>query len=79
VGVLRAVDRLFGLLFIYLIKFYQRFISPVIGAQCRFHPTCSNYALGALKSKPFLLALGLIVTRIIRCNPLHSGGYDPIK
>jgi putative membrane protein insertion efficiency factor len=79
VGVLRAVDRLFGLLFIYLIKFYQRFISPVIGAQCRFHPTCSNYALGTLKSKPFLLALGLISTRIIRCNPLHSGGYDPIK
>ena len=78
-GVLRAVDRLFGLLFTYLIKFYQHFISPVIGAQCRFHPTCSHYALVTLKSRSFLMALGLIIARIIRCNPLHRGGYDPVK
>jgi hypothetical protein len=79
VGVLRAVDRLFGFLFISFIKAYQRLISPALGAHCRFHPTCSNYALVAFQKKPFLPALVLIITRILKCNPLHGGGYDPVK
>ena len=77
--VLRAVDRLFGLLFISLINLYNRLISPVIGAHCRFDPTCSKFAIDAINRKPFLIALSLIFGRVLRCNPLNSGGYDPVK
>ncbi|MCH7762215.1 MAG: membrane protein insertion efficiency factor YidD [Candidatus Marinimicrobia bacterium] len=66
----------FLLLAVYL---YRQTLSPIFGNQCRFHPTCSVYAVEALKTKKVFKALFLILKRISKCHPLHSGGYDPVK
>jgi len=78
-SVLGVVDLLFRRLFVYLVKGYGYFLSPVFGKQCRFYPTCSQYALDALNSKSFFKSLKLILLRISKCHPLHEGGYDPVK
>lgn len=62
-----------------VIQFYRFVISPFLGNNCRFHPTCSRYALDALNTKSFLKALPLIIIRVSKCHPFHSGGYDPVK
>tara|TARA_B100000902_G_scaffold261884_1_gene248146 strand:+ start:345 stop:584 length:240 start_codon:yes stop_codon:yes gene_type:complete len=62
-----------------IIKAYQITISPILGPTCRFHPTCSNYAIEALKTKPLFEAFYIISTRVLRCNPLFDGGEDPVK
>ncbi|HOK23557.1 MAG TPA: membrane protein insertion efficiency factor YidD [Candidatus Hydrothermia bacterium] len=64
---------------ILLIRFYQKFISPFLPHTCRFYPTCSSYAIEALKKKGFLKGLVLSIWRIIRCNPFSKGGYDPVR
>lgn len=60
------------------ILFWHRIISPCLPACCRFYPSCSCYALEALDRHSLPRALALILWRIIRCNPLHPGGYDPV-
>jgi len=64
---------------IYIIKFYQKFISPLKGQTCRFYPTCSTYALEAYKNHGFLKGTILTLKRILKCHPFHPGGYDPVK
>ncbi len=63
-----------------LIEFYQKYISRyiLVGAHCRFTPTCSEYALQAFKKYNFFKALFLSFKRILRCNPYCEGGYDPL-
>ena len=61
-----------------IIQLYRYLISPVIRPCCRFHPSCSCYALDAVKKHHVLRALWLIIFRIVRCHPLHPGGYDPV-
>lgn len=60
------------------IRFYQRRISPLLGARCIYIPTCSEYAFQAISR--YGLARGglLALRRILRCHPLHAGGYDPV-
>lgn len=66
-------------IFIYLIRFYQKFISPMKPKSCRFYPTCSQYAIDAI-IKYGILKGGLMASwRILRCNPFNPGGYDPVK
>jgi uncharacterized protein len=61
------------------IRFYQRVISPFIpGNHCRFHPTCSHYAAGALEKYGFFKGSWYAILRILRCHPLHPGGFDPV-
>jgi hypothetical protein len=60
------------------ICFYRRFISPHTPPTCRFTPTCSQYALEALQEWGALRGCGLIVWRILRCNPFGGYGYDPV-
>ncbi len=60
------------------IKFYQRFISPLFPNSCRFYPTCSNYAILAIDKYGILKGSFLAFKRIIKCNPFHPGGYDPL-
>ena len=62
-----------------LIIIYQRVISPLTPSSCRFTPTCSNYALEALKKKDLTTAIKMIIKRISKCHPLGDSGYDPIK
>ena len=62
-----------------LIIIYQRIISPLTLSSCRFTPTCSNYALEALKKKDLITAIKMIFKRISKCHPWGDSGYDPIK
>ena len=60
------------------IRLYQVFISPLLGANCRFSPTCSHYAIEAIRKYGALKGGYLSVWRILRCHPFHPGGYDPV-
>ena len=62
-----------------LIIIYQRIISPFTLSSCRFTPTCSNYALEAIKKKDLITAVKMIIKRISKCHPWGYSGYDPIK
>ena len=60
----------------FIIKFYQLTISPLLGNNCRFYPTCSNYALEALKEYRLFQAVKLITIRVLRCNQWGGSGVD---
>ncbi|MGN0707056.1 MAG: membrane protein insertion efficiency factor YidD [Faecalibacterium sp.] len=60
------------------IRFYQRWISPGLGRNCRFTPTCSAYAIQAIMVHGCVKGLILAVARIARCNPLGRWGFDPV-
>lgn len=66
-------------LFIFLIRLYKKFISPLFPPSCRFYPSCSEYAIQALERYGFFKGIMLAVWRILRCNPFNKGGYDPVK
>jgi hypothetical protein len=57
---------------------YRLALSPLLGPRCRFHPTCSAYALDALEQHGALRGLWLSIRRVGRCHPWHPGGYDPV-
>ncbi len=61
-----------------LIRFYQRGVSPLKPASCRYHPTCSHYARGAIEAHGPGRGLGLALRRILRCHPWGGMGYDPV-
>jgi len=61
-----------------MIVLYQKLISPVLLPSCRFYPSCSTYARLALKKHGMMKGGILSLTRILRCHPLHPGGYDPV-
>jgi putative membrane protein insertion efficiency factor len=60
------------------IRVYQYTISPLLGPRCRYYPTCSAYAVDALREHGALRGLGLATWRLLRCNPFSNGGYDPV-
>ena len=62
-----------------IIRFYQKFISPLKGPTCRFYPTCSQYAIEAFKKYGVIKGMFLTIKRILKCHPFHPGGYDPLK
>ena len=61
-----------------VIRGYRYVLSPFLGTQCRFHPTCSAYALEALELHGALRGSWLAIARLARCHPLHPGGVDPV-
>ena len=65
-------------LMIWLVRFYQKFISPLKPPCCRFTPTCSAYAIEAFQKRGFFAGFILMTWRILRCNPFGRGGYDPV-
>jgi len=64
--------------FIVLIRAYQYALSPMFGQRCKYYPTCSNYAIEALRVHGVLRGAGLATWRIMRCNPFSHGGVDPV-
>lgn len=62
----------------WLLRGYRRYVSPLLGCHCRFHPTCSRYALDALVAHGVWRGTWLAVRRLLRCHPLHLGGFDPV-
>jgi putative membrane protein insertion efficiency factor len=61
-----------------IIRFYQKFVSPLKGQTCRFYPTCSEYSILALKKYGLFKGSWKSLKRILKCHPFHPGGYDPI-
>jgi putative membrane protein insertion efficiency factor len=61
-----------------VIRFYQRAVSPYLGANCRYYPTCSVYTYEAVQKYGAFRGLILGIKRILRCHPYHAGGYDPV-
>ncbi len=64
------------IILILIIKFYQKFISPFLGKNCRFYPTCSCYGLEAINKHGAVKGLYLTIKRILKCNPFNDGGVD---
>jgi len=64
---------------IYLLRAYQVLISPLLPPACRFTPTCSDYAIEAVRQHGALRGFYMAVRRLLRCHPFHPGGYDPVK
>ena len=65
-------------LLLLLIKFYQTFLSPLLGKNCRFYPTCSEYSKQAIEKYGALKGSYLTIKRLLKCHPWHPGGYDPV-
>jgi uncharacterized protein len=77
-GALRNIRPLIVWPMVLLVRFYQMVISPMFPPSCRFEPTCSTYMIEALQKRGPLVGLWLGIRRILRCNPWHPGGYDPV-
>ena len=77
-GELGWFSRLGNLPFVALIRVYRLTLSPLIGGQCRFEPTCSLYALEAYRLWGPIRGTRLTVRRVVRCCPLTKGGFDPV-
>jgi len=75
---LSVIKRLLGLLFLGLIRFYQMAISPMTQSSCRYTPTCSQYALEAVRKYGPFKGGWLAIKRLLRCNPWGGHGYDPV-
>ncbi len=63
---------------VFFINIYQKFISPFFPDQCRFFPTCSQYAREAIEKYGAGKGIWLFIKRISKCHPFHRGGYDPV-
>ena len=72
------ISQLLALPFILLIKIYRLFISPLLGKNCIYNPSCSEYGITALRKHGIFKGSFLTAKRILRCNSLFNGGYDPV-
>ncbi|MDN5869277.1 MAG: membrane protein insertion efficiency factor YidD [Nitrococcus sp.] len=61
-----------------LVRFYQLLVSPLIGPRCRYYPSCSHYAIGAVRVHGAAHGCYLGVRRVLRCHPWRVGGFDPV-
>jgi hypothetical protein len=73
-----SIDAMVNSIMIGILRFYKLTLSPLLGSQCRFTPSCSAYAISAFEKYGFFRALLLVARRLLRCHPFHPGGYDPL-
>jgi len=78
VGIMAILRQILGFPFIFLVKVYQWIISPLFPQSCRYTPTCSNYAIEAIKIWGPIKGVYLGAKRIASCHPWGSGGHDPV-
>jgi len=76
--ILQTISRTIARLLILPIRFYQKFISPLTPPSCRYTPTCSQYAVEALRKHGPIKGMYLAVCRLLRCHPWGGHGYDPV-
>jgi len=62
-----------------LLRFYKRWLSPLLPSACRYYPTCSEYMLAAVEKYGALRGIWLGLKRLVRCHPFHDGGFDPVR
>jgi len=67
-----------GKLLVAMIGLYQQCVSPYLGNNCRFTPTCSQYAIDAIRTRGVIVGMGYALWRLLRCQPFCSGGFDPV-
>tara|TARA_B100000530_G_C15882337_1_gene457988 strand:+ start:547 stop:777 length:231 start_codon:yes stop_codon:yes gene_type:complete len=75
---MKLIKTLFNAPFLFIIFLYQNLISPILGPKCRFNPTCSEYAVIALKKYGPFKGIWLSTIRIFKCHPWGGKGYDPV-
>lgn len=74
----RVIHFLIKRIILFFLRFYQICISPLLGKNCRFIPTCSSYTYEAIEIHGIIKGIYLGVKRILKCHPYHAGGYDPV-
>ena len=74
-----TISRLAGALLLAPVRFYRRFVTPALPARCKYHPTCSAYAVEAVRELGPLRGTIVAAWRLARCNPWSNGGYDPLS
>ena len=74
-----ALKRAVAAFLIYLVRLYRLILSPLTGPNCRFHPTCSAYAIEAIRYHGPLRGTRLTLLRLARCHPFSEGGFDPVR
>lgn len=77
-NVIAKISTFLAFILILPIKIYRKIISPMLGSNCRYYPTCSQYAIDALKTHGPIKGLLLGIWRILRCNPFGKGGIDKV-
>ena len=63
---------------VFVLRLYQRILSPLLGPSCRFYPTCSSYAIEALSKHGLFKGVFLVARRLLKCHPFHPGGIDEV-
>lgn len=66
-----------AMLLVAMVRLYQFFLSPIMGGQCRFEPSCSHYFIGSVRKNGAIVGTWRGIIRICKCHPFHPGGYDP--
>ena len=64
---------------VWMVRLYQATLSPLLGMQCRFTPSCSNYCIEALEKYGAIRGSLMGLKRVVRCNPFYKGGFDPVR
>jgi len=73
-----GIDFIMKSLLIYVIRLYQKYLSPYKGTKCPYSPSCSNYGIEAIKEHGAIKGFFMTCWRILRCNPFSKGGFDPV-